>query len=89
MNLVKIITATAGAVVVGKTVVDLRKITLAERKKREQIRLNSEKELAAIRRASEIVTSKIYAGHYDQSPNVIEAMFVDSQFYRIAARFED
>jgi len=85
MNLKTIIVSATAVVVVVEAAIECRKVTIVERKKREEIRLEHEKEIAAIRTASQIVIKNIHAGAYTN----LEQVLNDQKFYRMAARFED
>lgn len=95
MNLNTII-RTAGAVVavasVGVAALDYRKVVRTERAKREQISLETEKQIAAIRRAGALVEQKILAGEYDQNiknGTIIGTIMNDQRFYTMMNRIED
>lgn len=76
----------AAAVVGAKEYFD---ITKTEKAKREQIRIETDKQIAAIRRASEIVKTKIQNGDYDRNIlNVIPQLRMDQDFYTMAERFD-
>jgi hypothetical protein len=84
--------AFAGIAIVSAVVVvkDHHKVVKTERAKREQIKLNTQRELLALARANLVVQKKVLAGGY--SPNPIVAfsdMNTDMKFYRIVDRFND
>jgi hypothetical protein len=64
-------------------------ITKTENAKREQIRIETDKQIAAIRRAGSIVEAKIKNGDYDSNIlNVIPQLRTDHDFYTMAERFD-
>lgn len=60
-----------------------------ERAKRAQIELNLQRDLAAIRRASEIVQEKVARGDYPISNGGIEMIYNDITFFILADHFQD
>lgn len=86
----QIATAAAAAVLVGLAAIDAVKVTKQERAKREQIRLEAEKEIAAIKHAAAVVDLKIKAGEYSHDLNKgIPAILNDLKFYRMTDRFNE
>lgn len=89
LNIIRTIAGAAAVVVVGLTVKDSIQTTKTERVKREEIKLNTERELLAIRRAGMIVQEKIRAGEYDRDfSTAIPTIFSDLKFYQIIDRIE-
>ena len=95
MNLSTVI-RTAGAVVavasVGVAALDYRKVVRTERAKREQIAIETEKQIAAIKRAGAIVEQNIWRGDYDHAIHdgtIISAILTDQKFYTMMNRLED
>lgn len=85
-----IVTAVAAAVVVGAATVDAIKVSRLERQKREQIRIETDKQIAAIRRAADIVEGKIHSGEYDRDIfSAIPAILNDHKFYTMTERFNE
>jgi hypothetical protein len=92
MNLQKIAaaaTVVGGVATAGVALFNFHKIVKTERQKREEIKLNTERELLAIHRAGLKVQEKIMNGDYRPGPDTISTIMADMQFYRLADRFEE
>ena len=83
---IAIIRAVVATAIVVPAVIESIKVSREERAKREQIRLDHEKEMRAIYAASAIVHEKVRNGEYNGKFSSIRP---DLEFYRMAARFED
>lgn len=89
-NLIRAAFAAASVVYVGVAFKNYRKVVRTERQKRVEIRLETEKELYAIRRSSQIIQQKIANGDYDPqigNGRIVEQLAVDQKFYTMAERF--
>jgi hypothetical protein len=93
MNPQNIVRAAFAAVAVVSTAVVIKdsiRTTKTERAKREQIKLNTQRELLAIARSNLVVQKKVLAGHYDRNlGNAVSDIRTDMTFYRIVDRFND
>lgn len=72
---------------VGLATVHSIKVHRAERQKREEIRIETEKEISAIWRAGAKVQDRIKRGEYDGRS--FEDINKDFEFHRMTERFED
>lgn len=79
-------TAIVAAAFVAVATVNHLKIRKQQRQIREDIRLETEKEIAAIKAAADTINEKIHAGHYNNKG--INDLVVDSRFYRMIYRLE-
>lgn len=90
LSIIRTIAAAAVVVTVGVTIKDHNHIVKTERAKREEIRLNTERELLAIRRAALTVQAKIQKGDYDRNfATAVPTIMSDMKFYQITDRFAD
>jgi hypothetical protein len=91
MNFARAIIASAAAVLVGNAIVEHNRTVKAERKKREEIKQETLREILAIKRSHLVVQHRILEGKYDlrdfnRGWNEIQN---DLKFERIAARIDD
>jgi hypothetical protein len=89
-NIVRAAFAAIAVVSCGVVVVDHHKTVKSERAKREQIKLNTQRELLALARANLTVQRKVLAGHYDKNfATAVTDIRSDMTFYRIIDRFDE
>lgn len=90
LNIIRTVVAAASVIVVGITIKEHSQVVKTERAKREEIRLQMERDLLAVRRSALIVQEKIQNGDYDRNLGaVIPAIMSDMKFYQITDRFAD
>ena len=90
LNIIRSIAGVAAVVVVGNTIAESIQVTKTERAKREEIKLNTERQILAIKRASLKVQEKIHNGDYDSNIfAAIPAIQSDQKFFELADRFND
>lgn len=85
LNLVPAVAA--ATVVAGFAVKNHIKVVRTERKKREKIRLETQKELLALLRAELMMQKDILNGEY--SNRSVADIMTDFEFRRMTARFQD
>lgn len=90
-NIIRAIYAGSAAVVCVLAVKSHHSTVKIERKKREKIKLNTQRELLAIARANLVVQQKVMIGAYDpfKPGRSINQIQDDMKFYRIVDRFND
>jgi hypothetical protein len=89
-NIIRGIFAAVAVISCAVVVKDHSKTVKTERAKREQIKLNTQRELLALARANLIVQKKVLAGDYDRNlGGVIGDLHNDMKFFRIVDRFND
>jgi hypothetical protein len=88
MNPIKLIAfATASVATVAYAAVDCVKIHKTEKKKREEIALETQKQIAAIHRAGSQVDMDIKSGRYDRGFDMNQVLN-DLRFYTMTERLE-